>query len=104
MNISVQQLDDMRKSGEAHTLLDIREAEELMAASISGALHIPMNTIPDNLDKLPTDQPLVVMCHVGGRSAQVQMWLHGNGFENAVNLEGGIHAWSLSIDSSVPQY
>ena len=104
MNISVQQLDDMRKSGEAHTLLDIREVEELAAASISGALHIPMNTIPENLDKLPTDQPLVVMCHVGGRSAQVQMWLHDNGFKNAVNLEGGIHAWSLSIDPTVPQY
>ncbi|MDG2033007.1 MAG: rhodanese-like domain-containing protein [Rhodospirillales bacterium] len=104
MNITVQQLDDMRKSGETHTLLDIREAEELAAASISDALHIPMNAIPENLDKLPTDQPLVVMCHVGGRSAQVQMWLHGNGFENAVNLEGGIHAWSLSIDPTVPQY
>ena len=104
MNITVQQLDYMRKSGEAHILLDIREAHELAVAAISGALHIPMNTIPDNLDKLPIDQPLVVMCHVGGRSAQVQMWLNKNGYENAVNLEGGIHEWSLAIDPSVPQY
>jgi len=104
MDITVQQLDEMRKSGESHTLLDVREDEELSIASVEGALHIPMNTIPDNLDKLPKDQPLVVMCHAGGRSAQVQMWLNANGYENAVNLEGGIHAWSAMIDPSVPQY
>ena len=44
------------------------------------------------------------MCHVGGRSAQVCAWLNSNGFENAVNLEGGISAWSEEIDPSIPTY
>ena len=104
MNITVQKLEDMRASGEKHTLLDIRETEEVAIASIDGAIHIPMNTIPDNLHKLPKDHPIVVMCHVGGRSLQVQMWLQANGYENAINLEGGIQSWSTEIDPSVPQY
>ena len=104
MDISVRRLEEMRKSGEEHTLLDIREEEELAISSIDGAVHIPMNTLPENLDQLTKDHPIVVMCHVGGRSAQVCDWLNSNGFENAVNLEGGISAWSADIDSSVPSY
>ena len=104
MDISVRRLEEMRKSGEEHTLLDIREEEELAISSIDGAVHIPMNTLPENLDQLTKDHPIVVMCHVGGRSSKVCAWLHSNGFENAVNLEGGISAWSADIDPSVPSY
>jgi len=74
------------------------------APSIEGAVHIPMNTLPESLDRLTRDHPIVVMCHVGGRSAQVCAWLNSNGFENAVNLEGGISAWSEEIDPSIPTY
>lgn len=104
MEISVQDLDKMRKDSEAHTLLDIREADEVAMCAIAGGEHIPMNTIPDNLDKLPKDHPLVVYCHMGGRSYQVTAWLRQNGFDNAVSLAGGITAWSAEIDSSVPTY
>ena len=104
MDISVRRLEEMRKTGEEHTLLDIREEEELAIFSIDGAVHIPMNTLPENLDQLTKDHPIVVMCHVGGRSSQVCAWLNSNGFENAVNLEGGISAWSADIDPSVPSY
>ena len=104
MDISVGRLQEMRKSGEEHTLLDIREEEELAISSIEGAVHIPMNTLPESLDRLTKDHPIVVMCHVGGRSSQVCAWLNSNGFENAVNLEGGISAWSVEIDPSVPTY
>ena len=104
MDISVRRLEEMRKSGEEHTLLDIREEEELAISSIDGAVHIPMNTLPENLDQLTKDHPIVVMCHVGGRRSQVCAWLNSYGFENAVNLEGGISAWSADIDPSVPSY
>jgi len=104
MNISVHRLDEMRKAGEEHTLLDVREDEEVATASIEGALHIPMNSLPENLGQLSKNHPLVVMCHVGGRSAQVQSWLLSNGYQNALNLEGGISAWSAEIDPRVPTY
>jgi rhodanese-related sulfurtransferase len=63
-----------------------------------------MNTIPENIDKLPKEEPLVVMCHLGGRSAQVAEWLSQNGYANALNLEGGIAAWAQEIDTEMTQY
>ena len=104
MDISVQDLHAMRTDNKPHMLLDIREPQEVAAASIEGSVHIPMNTVPANLDRLPKDVPLVVMCHVGGRSAQVTHWLRAQGYDNAVNLDGGIVAWSAEIDPNVGRH
>lgn len=104
MEIDVHKLDAMRKAGEAHTLLDIREIQELDQSAVEGALHIAMSELLDRLDEVPKEQPLVVMCHVGGRSSQGVQWMHANGYENALNLTGGINAWSAEIDAGVPAY
>ena len=104
MDITVQKLDEMRKSGDPHMLLDVREDDEVAICSIDDSTHIPMNEIPARLAELPKENPLVVMCHGGGRSFQVTQWLLSNGYDNAVNLEGGINAWSLAIDPNVPTY
>ena len=104
MNITVQRLAEMKANNEPHTLLDIRENSEVEICAIEGSLLIPMNTLPDNLDKLPKDEPLVVMCHIGGRSVQVAYWLSENGFANVLNLEGGITAWAQIIDTEMAQY
>jgi rhodanese-related sulfurtransferase len=101
MEISVQQLDAMRKEGKTHMLLDIREQQEVDTCKIDGSVHIPMNTLPANIARVPKDQPVVVMCHVGGRSWQVTQWLRAQGYENVVNLEGGIAAWIAEIDPKV---
>lgn len=104
MDITVQDLHAMRDEQKAHMLLDIREPHEVAICAIEGSVHIPMNTIPDNLDKLPKDRPLVVLCHLGGRSAQVTYWLRAQGYDNALNLEGGIAAWAAEIDPKMASY
>ena len=77
-------------------LLDVREDEEWVAGRIEGSLHVPMNQVPQQLnyraELFASDQPLVVICAVGGRSAHVTAWLLQNGVD-AVNLAGGINAW-----------
>ena len=102
--ISVGELADMRSSGKEHTVLDVREARELDICKLEGALHVPMAEIPDRTDDLPTDQPLVVICHHGVRSQMVVDFLRDAGFDNAVNLDGGIDAWACDIDQSMPRY
>ena len=102
--ISVQELDAMRKEGKPHMLLDIREPQEVEICAIDGSVHIPMNTLPANLARVPKDQPVVVMCHMGGRSWQVTQWLRAQGYENAVNLDGGISAWAADIDPKMATY
>jgi rhodanese-related sulfurtransferase len=90
--------------GKSVVLLDVRELDELEAAAVSEALHIPMREIPARLVELDRTVPLVVMCHSGGRSRRVAEFLLGNGFSNVFSLRGGIDAWSTEIDPQVPRY
>ena len=98
--ISAVEASILRKNEEA-TLLDVREASELAICKIEGALHIPLSEIPDRYDALPKDQPIIVFCHHGMRSLNVQNFLISKGFDNIINMQGGIHAWSLDVDSQV---
>jgi rhodanese-related sulfurtransferase len=102
--ITVAQLAAWRDSLTPHTLLDVREASELAICALPGALHMPMQQVPARFETLPTDHPLVVMCHHGGRSQMVVNFLRKNGHNNAINLAGGIDAWSEEIDPSIPRY
>ena len=103
-NINVEDLAEMRSLGTQHSLLDVREEVEIAICSITDSLFIPMQEIPEKLDELPLDHPLIVMCHHGGRSASVTEYLRNNGFTNAFNLEGGIDAWATSIEENMARY
>lgn len=90
------------RAGEA-LLLDVREPYELRAASVPGALHIPLRQLPARLAELPKDRPILVLCHHGGRSQTVADWLAPQGYR-AANVAGGIDAWADAVDPSVPRY
>ena len=103
-DIDVQTLSNARNEGVALTLLDVREDEELALCAIDGALHIPMQEVPPRIADLPRNQPLVVICHHGGRSDQVAQFLRGQGFSNVHNLAGGIDSWALMVDPKMCRY
>ena len=102
--INVKTLSNARDEGVELTLLDVREDEELVFCAIDGALHIPMQEVPRRISDLPRNQPLVVMCHHGGRSDQVAQFLRGHGFINVHNLAGGIDSWALMVDPKMCRY
>ena len=79
---------------EGLVVLDVREPVEWQHGHIEGAVHVPMNEIPGRLSDLPTAQTLVV-CKVGGRSAQVTGYLAEQGFD-VVNLDGGMLDWEAA--------
>ena len=94
----------MRSAGKEHTVLDVREARELDVCRLEGTLHVPMAEIPARTDDLPTNQLLLVICHHGARSQMGVDFLRSAGFDNAVNLDGGIDAWACEVDLSTPRY
>jgi rhodanese-related sulfurtransferase len=63
-----------------------------------------MNEIPARLGELDPAAEVIVLCRSGGRSMQVAQFLERQGFRDAVNLAGGILAWSRDVDSSVSGY
>lgn len=89
-------------------LLDVREPGELQAASVSPdgftRVHIPMHEIPARLAELSEDTRIACLCHHGARSQQVALFLQHHGFEHVANVAGGIDAWSLTLDPTVPRY
>lgn len=85
-------------------LLDVREAWEVTLCAIAGSRHIPMNDIRERVDELPRDRALVVVCHHGTRSMHVAQWLRAQGFENAINLSGGIDEWARTVEPGMATY
>jgi rhodanese-related sulfurtransferase len=80
-------------------LLDVRTPEEVTASgAIEGSIFVPITTLFDNLDKLPTDKaaPIVVTCQSGHRGAIAMMALRMNGYSNVRSLFGGINAWTAA--------
>src|SRR5438105_4795776 len=106
--LAVQHLNALCASSKALLRLDVREPWEIELASISppgvAAKHIPMGHIPDRLDDLDPSQSIVCICHHGVRSLQVVAFLERHGFESVYNLAGGIDAWSVEVDPTVPRY
>jgi rhodanese-related sulfurtransferase len=100
----VEELKEMWDRGEAPAVLDVREAPELQIAKLPmPVVHIPLGTLPARLSEVPKEGRIVCVCRSGARSAQAAQFLRQRGYD-AVNLEGGILAWSARIDPSVPRY
>lgn len=103
--MNVEELKALIDSGESPFVLDVREPLELRTAPFPFPVHhVPMREVPGRLAEIPTDREVVVACRSGSRSETVVHFLRRNGVPGAVNLEGGILAWSARIDPSVPRY
>ena len=86
------------------TLLDVRTKTEISRGMIDGFVNIPLDTLRDNLDKLPKDKPVYVHCHSGLRSYIACRILSGNGYD-CYNLAGGWRLYESVInDRTVPEY
>lgn len=75
-------------------IVDVREEAEWVHGHIEGALHIPLSELGGRLQEVPAEQTLVV-CKVGGRSAQAVAWLAQHG-RDVVNLDGGMLDWEAT--------
>ena len=103
--ISVRDLDERLKSGDAIRLIDCRETWENEHACLANSILIPMNDTPAHLDKLRAmEGQLIVYCHHGVRSLHVVQWLRSQGLTDVLSLAGGIDAWSLEVDPDLPRY
>ncbi len=116
--MQVGELHSLAAGGGGAVLLDVREPWELQAARIrlhgTQYLDIPMQQIPGRMADIARlgdaeldsagPPPVVCICHHGVRSAQVVAFLRRQGVQNVYNLDGGIDAWSVEVDPSVPRY
>ena len=101
---TVRELDSILRSPKDIFILDVRQPWEVDVAPLRGAVNIPLEDLPERLHELPDQSdPFVVLCHHGVRSLKVSLWLQQQGYR-AINLKGGIDAWSEEIDPTIPKY
>lgn len=91
-------------AGEDLVLLDVREPIEVEFCRLESAVHVPLAEVPGRLDEIPRERTVVIYCHHGIRSQHAAAWLAGQGYARVENLAGGIDAWSIEVDPSVPRY
>ncbi len=102
--INVQELKNWIDTKKDFQLIDVRETYEYDICNLKGEL-VPLNTILNYREKISKDKPVVVQCRSGVRSANAIKVLQSQfGFDNLLNLEGGILAWAREIDPSMPTY
>ncbi len=103
--ITVQELKSMMDNGQTPFILDVRRPDEHEFVNIGGHL-IQLDYLPEKIKEIEDhkDQTVVVYCRSGARSGRAVQFLQANGFDQAINLKGGILAWSAEIDPSLPQY
>lgn len=75
-------------------LLDVRQEKEYQEEHIAGAKFIPLASLDDMLSEIDKERPVIVYCAIGGRSRVAAQLLAGKGFEQVINLSGGIKAWN----------
>ncbi len=102
--IEPSELSRLVDTGEDVLLLDVRYPEEFRICRIRGSELIPLPLLTREAGRLDPARRTVVVCHVGIRSAQAVRYLRGLGFRRVENLRGGIDAWSVEVDPSIPRY
>lgn len=104
MVLTVLELREVLESEQAIQLIDVRETSEWNICHIEGALLMPMNSIPNRMEEIDKSQKTVMYCHHGVRSQRVIDYLQCQGFDNLLNLQGGIHAWAMQVDPEMEKY
>jgi len=104
--IRARQLADWLADGSRRqpVLLDVREPWEFELCSLPGSQLIPMHLVPTRCEELSPDDDIVVICHHGGRSMQVAMFLERKGYAALFNLMGGVDAWAAEVDPALRRY
>ena len=101
-DITPTELSQKLAEGAEIVLIDVREPYEWNAGHIEGAVHIPMNEVPQRLTEIPKDKEVVMICRSGGRSGHVQQHLlESQGYSRVKNLVGGMQRWAREVDPSI---
>jgi rhodanese-related sulfurtransferase len=102
MHVPTVSLDELpRELPSSLTVLDVREHAEWVHGHIDGAQHIPLSELGARLGDVPAEK-LLVVCKIGGRSAQAVAWLSAQGHD-AYNLAGGMIEWAEAGRSMVSE-
>ncbi len=92
-SIPAMQMEEAMKDKTGKSFVDVRESGEYKSGHVAGMKNIPLSQFSRRLNEIPRDDEVYVMCRSGHRSMQAAKILKGAGYQNIVNVSGGISAW-----------
>ena len=104
--VTVQEAAELQGDGDGGLLVDVREPNEFAQGRAEGAVLLPLGQLNTRFKELPRDRKLLMVCRTGGRSSNATQFLASQGFDNAVNVSGGMVAWhnaGLPMTSGAPE-
>jgi rhodanese-related sulfurtransferase len=100
------ELRDFLATDVATVKVDVRESVELRHGMLENSIHIPMQNIPNKLKELEKykNDTIILICRTGKRSDQIGIFLEQMGFTDIINLDGGLNAWAVDVDTNMTVY
>ena len=92
------------ESSSSIMLLDVREKWEFDLCHIPKSIHMPIAEVILRISGLEKTNPIIIICHNGRRSLHIGLELIEKGFDNVINLKGGVDQWADDIDTSMTKY
>jgi rhodanese-related sulfurtransferase len=103
--LTPSELKEKLDRGEAVQIIDTRDPIKFEECHIQGALNIPQIDLPDNIDKVSREIPIVIYCLYGVKSEAPFLYLREKAkIKNVYILEGGLYQWANDIDQSMPVF
>lgn len=99
-------LNDFLATGVVTVKIDVREDAELKFGMFEDAIHIPMQSVAEQMNMLEQykHDPVIVICRSGKRSGQIGQFLEQMGFSDVINLAGGMNSWATDVDTNMTVY
>jgi rhodanese-related sulfurtransferase len=95
--ITAKEVEALLKEGKKLNIIDVREAAEVTAGKISGAVNIPLGLVEFRMNELNKTKEYIMVCRSGGRSGRATQFLESHGF-NVINMTGGMLAWEGKME------
>lgn len=92
---SIAPKDAATRQRDGALIIDVRESSEWAGGHIAGATHIPLGSLGKKVNSLARDRDIIVVCQSGMRSGTAAKQLRAAGFENVLNLSGGMISWRI---------
>lgn len=95
--LTAKQVQQLLSEGKKLNLIDVREKHEVALRKIPGVIHIPLDSIPENLQKLEKAKEYIIVCRSGNRSGLAAQYLESRGFRT-INMVDGMLAWEGKVE------
>lgn len=95
--LTAKEVEKLLQEGKQLNIIDVREADEVAAGKIPGAINIPLGLLEFRMNELDKNKEYILVCRSGGRSGRAAQLLESHGY-NVINMTGGMLEWEGPVE------